>query len=195
MSTRRMFPLISGSLSLDLVNTEVVSYGHRRELLISEQDFLDWLYTMCEAIPSLDKSILNVSKSELTDGLETIYRFRLQLRENFECIADGNNVNNKWISVLEENIENAPYMYKIVSGEIKQIPRGNWLNKVLSLVSLDALKLISEGKLNKIRRCSNPECVLLFIDMTGRRKWCSMKICGNRKKVTRFQSKEEIKKP
>ncbi|MEK1833341.1 CGNR zinc finger domain-containing protein [Priestia megaterium] len=22
----------------------------------------------------------------------------------------------------------------------------------------------------------------MFIDLTGRRKWCSMKICGNRKK-------------
>jgi predicted RNA-binding Zn ribbon-like protein len=195
MSTRRTFPLISGSLSLDLVNTEVVSYGHRRELLISEQDFLDWLYTMCEAIPSLDKSILNVSESDLADSLETIYRFRFQLRENFEVIADGNSVDNQWISALEENIENAPYVYKIVSGEIKQIPKGTWLNKVLSLVSLDALKMISEGKLDKIRRCSNTECVLLFIDMTGRRKWCSMKICGNRKKVTRFQSKVEIKKP
>ncbi|MCY8231651.1 CGNR zinc finger domain-containing protein [Priestia endophytica] len=195
MSTRRTFPLISGSLSLDLVNTEVVSYGHRRELLTSEQDFLDWLYTMCEAIPSLDKSILNVSESDLADSLETIYRFRFQLRENFEAIADGKGLDNRWISDLEENIEKAPFVYKIESGEMKQVPKGTWLNKVLSLVSLDALKLTSEGKLDKIRRCSNTECVLLFIDITGRRKWCSMKICGNRKKVTRFQSKGEIKKP
>ncbi|WP_425203523.1 CGNR zinc finger domain-containing protein [Priestia megaterium] len=35
--------------------------------------------------------------------------------------------------------------------------------------------------------------MLLFIDLTGRRKWCSMKICGNRKKVARFQHKNNKK--
>ncbi|HDR6823126.1 TPA: CGNR zinc finger domain-containing protein, partial [Bacillus thuringiensis] len=35
-----------------------------------------------------------------------------------------------------------------------------------------------------------PDCVLLFIDKSGKRKWCSMKICGNRKKVAKFQDRK-----
>lgn len=190
MIKRKKFPLISRFLSLNLVNTEVISHGRRHELLNREQDLLDWLHTMCEEISSLDKTILTISKSELTEVLNHIYDFRFSLRKNFESIADGNPINDNWILSLERNIENAPYVFKVESQRLIQIPKGNILNKFSSLISLDALQLISEGKLKKIRRCSNPDCVLLFIDTTGRRKWCSMKICGNRQKVARFQDKK-----
>jgi len=43
MSETNKFPLISGNLSLDLVNTERVSRGQRKDLLLSERDMLDWL--------------------------------------------------------------------------------------------------------------------------------------------------------
>ncbi|MED3826077.1 CGNR zinc finger domain-containing protein [Priestia flexa] len=190
MCSRKTFPLISGFLSLDLVNTEVISHGRRHELLVHEQDLLDWLHTMCEEIPSLDKNILNISENETTEILRHIHEFRFTLRENFESIADGNFIDKGWISDLEKNIENAPYVYRLESDELKKISKGSTLNKILSLLSLDTLHLIAEGKLQKIKRCSNPDCVLLFIDLTGRRKWCSMKICGNRKKVARFQEKK-----
>ena len=43
MSTCRtkQFPLISGNLSLDLVNTELVRRGQRYDLLITNEDVLD----------------------------------------------------------------------------------------------------------------------------------------------------------
>ena len=90
MNKRKKFPLISPFLSLNLVNTEVVSHGRRHELLSEDQDLLDWLHRMCEEIPSLDKTILTMSQSELTEVLHLIYDFRLCLRNNFESIADGN---------------------------------------------------------------------------------------------------------
>jgi predicted RNA-binding Zn ribbon-like protein len=191
MNKRKKFPLISPFLSLNLVNTEAVSHGRRHELLSEDQDLLDWLHIMCEEIPSLDKTILTMSQSELTEVLHLIYDFRLCLRNNFESIADGNSIDNKWILSLERNIEKAPYVFKIHAQQLVQIPTGSIVNKLFSLLSLDALQLISEGQLNKIRRCSNPDCVLLFIDTTGRRKWCSMKICGNRQKAARFQDKKD----
>lgn len=192
MYNRKTFPLISGFLSLDLINTEIISYGCKHELLIQKQDLIDWLHTMCEEIPSLDKNILDIHDNEADEILNHIYKLRFTLRENFERIADGNPIDRKWVSNLEKNINNAPYVYQIEENELKQIPKGSTLNKILSLISLDALRLITEGKLQKIKRCSNPDCVLLFIDLTGRRKWCSMKICGNRKKVARFQEKKDL---
>ena len=35
-----------------------------------------------------------------------------------------------------------------------------------------------------VRRCANPNCVLLFLDVSksGRRRWCDMATCGNRAK-------------
>ena len=36
-----------------------------------------------------------------------------------------------------------------------------------------------------IRKCANPECMLYFYDTSrvGKRRWCSMAVCGNRAKV------------
>lgn len=38
----------------------------------------------------------------------------------------------------------------------------------------------------RIRRCANPRCVLLFLDVSksGQRRWCDMATCGNRAKVS-----------
>ncbi|MGX6988867.1 CGNR zinc finger domain-containing protein [Leuconostoc fallax] len=36
---------------------------------------------------------------------------------------------------------------------------------------------------------ANPKCVLLFVDESGRRKWCSIQICGNRHKVQNILKK------
>ena len=72
MCSKRTFPLVSGFLSIDLVNTEVISHGRRHELMVHEQDLLDWLHTMYEQIPSLDREILNISRDEATSLLRSI---------------------------------------------------------------------------------------------------------------------------
>jgi len=38
----------------------------------------------------------------------------------------------------------------------------------------------------RVRRCANPRCVLLFLDVSksGLRRWCDMATCGNRAKVS-----------
>ncbi len=37
----------------------------------------------------------------------------------------------------------------------------------------------------RIRRCANPDCVLVFLDVSkgGQRRWCDMATCGNRAKA------------
>jgi hypothetical protein len=41
----------------------------------------------------------------------------------------------------------------------------------------------------RVRRCADPRCGRVFQDETknGRRRWCDMKVCGNRAKVQRFR--------
>jgi len=50
-------------------------------------------------------------------------------------------------------------------------------------------------RLDRVRRCANPECGWLFLDdsRAGKRRWCSMSACGNRAKARRHyhKSKEE----
>jgi len=43
-----------------------------------------------------------------------------------------------------------------------------------------------------IRECPGEDCGYLFRDTSrGRRRWCSMKTCGNRAKVQRFRDRQK----
>jgi predicted RNA-binding Zn ribbon-like protein len=68
---------------------------------------------------------------------------------------------------------------------IEFVMRERRLEWLLAAIARSAAELISEGTAAPIRTCGNPVCPLYFYDAsrTGRRRWCSMAVCGNRHKV------------
>ncbi len=185
MTERKEFPLISGHPSVDLVNTEVVRRGVRHDLLLTESDLNHWLVSM-KGIGSL-AAIRTAGHS--SEALHLVRKLRSFLRDGCEKLADRKALEDKWKGHLEDLIQRAPFSYKILSEGLVPVPVGDPPDAILSLVAFDALKLLASGELMTIHRCANPDCVLLFMDSSGRRKWCSMKICGNRAKVARHEEK------
>ena len=190
MSETNKFPLISGNLSLDLVNTELVSRGQRQDLLLSERDMLDWLTVIKGNNSYLDNQLSSKIKERIPRVFASILEMRNILRNQFEVIADGNSIPDGFIAYLEKKIEKSPFTYKLSDQKLVPIPVGEAEDILQSYIAFDSLTLIEKNKLSSLKRCSNADCVLLFIDESGRRKWCSMKICGNRKKVARFQHRK-----
>lgn len=193
MSDTNQFPLISGHLSLDLVNTEVVRRGVRHNLLTSEKDLADWIKAMQDFGSIIPEQISSVTGDWLEQTLESILTLRVFLRGGYERIVDGYQPLNDWIVHLEKLIAEAPFIYRLIDEKLVAIPVGKPLDRLISLIAFDALNLHATGELSTMKRCANPDCVLLFMDSSGRRKWCSMQICGNRKKVARFQNRHEKK--
>ena len=111
------------------------------------------------------------------------------IRKGFEYMADGNSMTIEFMNMLENKIATAPFTYRVTNQQIIPVPIGEVNDIMMSLISFDILRLFEENKLKFLKHCTNPECVLLFIDEGGRRKWCSMKICGNRRKVSRYQQR------
>lgn len=66
---------------------------------------------------------------------------------------------------------------------------------LLAPVLWTAGDLLAGPRLDRVRRCANPECLFLFLDdsRAGKRRWCSMSSCGNRAKARRHyhKSREE----
>lgn len=187
MSETKKFPLISGNLSIDLVNTELVRRGQRHDLLLSEKDVMDWLHVIKQENLFWDDQLFLKIKERIEQVLSCILDIRANLRDQFELIADGQLIPDEFITFLEKKIEKAPFTYILTNQKLIPIPVGEIEDVLLSLIAFDALTLIETNKFLSLKRCSNPDCPILFIDESGRRKWCSMKICGNRKKVSRFQ--------
>jgi predicted RNA-binding Zn ribbon-like protein len=59
--------------------------------------------------------------------------------------------------------------------------------RVRFAVTVDALGLLAdEQRLARLRRCPGRNCGWLFLDVSGRRRWCSMTTCGSREKMRRM---------
>jgi predicted RNA-binding Zn ribbon-like protein len=60
----------------------------------------------------------------------------------------------------------------------------------LWLLSLGAAELMTSDEMDLLRACGDPECRWLFLDTSKNhtRRWCDMKICGNRMKARRFKA-------
>jgi predicted RNA-binding Zn ribbon-like protein len=61
---------------------------------------------------------------------------------------------------------------------------------LLAPLSHSAAILFAEGDHNRVRKCG--QCVLHFYDTSkkGTRRWCSMRLCGNRLKVAAYAARQ-----
>ena len=70
---------------------------------------------------------------------------------------------------------------------------GAGLNRILWPVVRSTADLLVSDERQAVRECASGRCSWLFVDRsrTGRRRWCSMKTCGNRDKVRRFYERQK----
>ena len=62
---------------------------------------------------------------------------------------------------------------------------------ILHRLAWSVALFITSPELDRLGLCANAECGWLFLDTTKNRtrRWCDMKVCGNREKVRRFRSR------
>jgi predicted RNA-binding Zn ribbon-like protein len=63
---------------------------------------------------------------------------------------------------------------------------------ILRPVIRSAVELLTSDEIARVRRCADDSCAWLFLDTTRNRtrRWCDMKVCGNRSKVRRFRDSQ-----
>lgn len=58
-------------------------------------------------------------------------------------------------------------------------------------VAQDALELLAgEERLRRVSRCPGRDCGWLFVNASGRRRWCAMGACGSREKMRRLYERQ-----
>ncbi|MCK0473731.1 CGNR zinc finger domain-containing protein [Halalkalibacter sp. APA_J-10(15)] len=191
MSHDNQFPLITGEISLDLVNTEMIRYGKKHDLLASGEDLIAWVVALQKQQALHDRQFSGEVYEWADEALPLLKKLRVHLRQGYEQLADDTSLPREWMNHLELLIDKAPFTYRLVNGALLAVPSGKSTDALIALVALNAMNLFVTNELSHIHRCANKDCTLLFIDKSGRRKWCSMKICGNRKKVTRHLRRKE----
>jgi predicted RNA-binding Zn ribbon-like protein len=62
---------------------------------------------------------------------------------------------------------------------------GNGEAITLAAVAQSLIELLAGPSVERLRRCANPACSMLFVATDVRRKWCTQNICGNRTRAAR----------
>jgi len=71
-------------------------------------------------------------------------------------------------------------------------PATAW-DRVLGPVARSAADLLTSPEVPQLRECASGTCSWLFVDRsrTHRRRWCDMKVCGNRAKARRHYQRQK----
>ena len=189
------FDFCGGHLAVDFTNTVGNRGSDPEEHFTTYGDVVAWAESR-EVIDRAKAARLRRTVSADPDGARREFRRAIELREAlyrvFASAARGRKpapphleALNRFVSEVYEGATLAAEG----NGFALALPAGEGLDAVLYPVIKTAVDLLTTSALARIRLCADESCAWLFVDATrsGTRRWCDMKVCGNRNKVRRFR--------
>lgn len=185
------FEVATGALCLDFVYTGGAAERARWETLHNPDDLGYWVRSSRLAATASMPADLEVTEIDLAAAKalrEVLWRLASDL-------ADGRTVRAEDADALNGWARQPDLSARLVDG------RAAWAEpmtgpQLLSSLARDAIALVASPLARRVRRCTAPDCALLFIDTSrpGTRRWCAMSRCGNRTKA-RTRRGRRAKKP
>jgi len=192
------FLFLGNHLALDFVNTRPAPKGQPVELLTDFQTLLKWFQT-AEVIDSANAARLSQldRDSEKAHALATALAFREKLRRAVISLEHNNRVLPDIIKDVNRLLASHPILHRLENDgqgawSFKQWFRPARPQDLLAPLAYAAAQLFTETDFTRIRKCAN--CVLHFQDTSKKanRRWCSMRLCGNRFKVAAYAAKHRL---
>ena len=96
------------------------------------------------------------------------------------------------------------YAQAVAAGSFTRGPDGaftlEWsreeTRRVRFAVAADAIALLADPeRVARLHRCPGRDCGWVFLDTSGRRRWCSMATCGSREKMRRMYARKRAAAP
>lgn len=185
--------LLGGRLAVDFANAP--SYPAAPDHDLSWEEFVTFLEASHIVSAERGAELLTLSQTDPRAAfavLSRAMRLRNALREAFGALVRNQRVRGEWVGPINEVLRITEGHDELVQDDerwkLEFIAREGGLDWLLAAIARSAAEILVEGAKARIRRCANPGCELFFCDnsRTGRRRWCSMAICGNRHKVASF---------
>lgn len=175
------FLFISGRLALDFVHTGGEGFRARWERWGSPADLAEWL----EACPGL-RVRARVSRGDL----RAAWALREAVWSGAQALIAGAALPARARAVIVRAAAR-PDLVPTLSRGAMTWSAGATFAQALSHVARDAIALFGTAAAGRVRRCQNPRCYLLFVDTSrpGKRRWCTMRRCGNLAKVARYRDR------
>jgi len=192
------FQLVAGNVALDLTNTLDWRYDPERvvELLPNYGRFLAFcrqagVVTAQEARHLLNQTSESLAKRALAQVLE----LRETLYALFLCAVRGEGPSTQMMKKFNIFLKEASSVNLLSwdEGSFHRVRSKHATRPMEPLWRIleDGVGLLSSADVDKVRECGEETCKWLFLDTSrnGARRWCDMRICGNRAKAKRYYSR------
>jgi predicted RNA-binding Zn ribbon-like protein len=126
-----------------------------------------------------------------------LYEQALELRDaidaGVDAILGGLPVPGATVEVINGWMERAEQQALSVEGGtpvLRRLAASDFAAAALSQLAIDAARLIGTEQRSRVRICAGG-CGIRFYDHSpaGRRRWCSMQLCGNTAKARRYRAR------
>jgi predicted RNA-binding Zn ribbon-like protein len=188
-----------GHLSVDFTNTVGSRGSTPEEHFTTYGDILSWAEARGVLPPAEARRLRTIADRNPTQAREAVVEMRA-LRESLyqvlSAAASGRTPPRADLARVNAHVEMAysrahlaPRARRLALTFDDPAPR-SLTAPVTTPVVRAAIDLLTSDAAGRIRTCADDTCAWLFVDGTrsGTRRWCDMKVCGNRDKVRRFRA-------
>jgi len=189
------FDFCGGHLAIDFTNTVGDRGAETVDHFRSFGDVVAWAEAR-GVVARATAATLRQRAATDPEGAARAFRSALALREALYGVlaaaASGRRVRPADLNVVNQHVADTFKGVALApSGEhfALETRAEAWLDPVIRPVVRAAVDLLTSDALKQVGRCADHECGWLFLDTTRSRtrRWCDMRVCGNRNKVRRFR--------
>ncbi len=193
----RAFKLVASHPALDLVNT--LDWRFRdsgaEELLAGYDDLLRFVSQADLLTPKQVRQVMRSSTDrQAAEALVACRELRVAAAAFFYAAANEHNPPAAALKTLEQFFRDARAHQRLAWVDAhagwEWNPAGIGAELPLWVLALSVTRLLLSSDMHRLRACENDECRWLFLDTSKNhtKRWCDMKLCGNRMKARRFKA-------
>jgi predicted RNA-binding Zn ribbon-like protein len=194
---QRRFKLVAGHPVLDFANTLDNRYDPERtiDLLSRYADLLDFV-KQADVLPESSLAPLyNLDGHQVSDALGKMRELREIVERIFGARSHRMRISSADLAGLNRFVAEAAPNRELAQDEgmfgWRWVVLKNDADAPLWPIAVGAAELLISGGPSVIRECEEQTCRWLFLDVSRNhsRRWCDMKLCGNRNKARRHYKK------
>jgi predicted RNA-binding Zn ribbon-like protein len=192
------FLFVGNQLALDFLNTCPVQNGETLELLPDFKALLRW-FRAAELLNAGQAASLKERWGETDRARRTLdaaRELRERLRKDILAWERGVAIRPSTVEELNRLMVDHPMLTRVKATR-NAFSKQLWFDpqqpeNLSAPLAYSAATLFAEADRDRVRKCG--QCVLHFYDTSkkGTRRWCSMRLCGNRLKVANYAARRRI---
>ncbi|MEO6030615.1 MAG: ABATE domain-containing protein [Burkholderiaceae bacterium] len=190
MTTSSNFPLLGEPLALDLVNTCVRRDGAAVDLLDTPAALSAWL--------KAQSARLAWSGAAADADLHAVRELRTAVAALLDARRAGSrppaSALRKVNAALAAPVASARLTWNAAGPRLAGPAEASRRQVLLHALAADLVSLLTGPSALQLRVCAHPECVLQFVAVNPRRRWCSAAACGNRARVARHYLRQQAQR-